>query len=115
MSEVRGQRPNKSDIAHLTSGIWHLGSAAAALIALLALAVANAFPFVFADTGGYLARPFERTLALGRSALYGLLLAFGIPWNFWPIIVVQGLIVLWLILLVLRLHQGEDPGIFAFL
>ena len=44
---------------------------AAALLALMALllpAFVNGFPFVFADTGGYLARPFERALALGRSA-----------------------------------------------
>ena len=44
------------------------------IIALLLPALVNGFPFVFADTGGYLARPFEHTLALGRSAFYGLFL-----------------------------------------
>jgi hypothetical protein len=107
MSEISGQRAN-------TFGMPHLTSVATALIALLALAAANGFPFVFADTGGYLARPFERTLALGRSALYGLLLASGIRWNFWPIIVVQGLLALWLIWLALRVYHGEELGVFAF-
>ncbi len=107
MSEIRGQSAN-------TFGIPHLTSVATALIALLALAAANGFPFVFADTGGYLARPFERTLALGRSALYGLLLASGIRWNFWPIIVVHALLALWLIWLALRVYHGEELGMFAF-
>jgi hypothetical protein len=86
----------------------------AALFALLAPALANAFPFVFADTGGYLARAFERALALGRSALYGVFLASSIRWNFWPVVIVQGLIVLWLLRLALRTHRIEHFGAFAF-
>ena len=50
------------------------GALLAGLLVLLVPALLNGFPLVFADTGGYLARPFERTLALGRSAFYGLFL-----------------------------------------
>jgi hypothetical protein len=62
---------------------------AAALGILLTPAIFNGFPFVFADTGGYLARPFEGTPALGRSALYGAFLASGIRFDFWPNAIVQ--------------------------
>ena len=89
-------------------------AALAALAALLVPAWVNGFPFVFADTGGYLARPFEHTLALGRSALYGLFLASGIKFNFWPVIIAQGLVVLWLVRLALRVHALEGLGTFAF-
>src|SRR5689334_4747194 len=43
--------------------------------ALLWPALSNRFPLIFYDTGGYLARPFEQTLEIGRSALYGAFLA----------------------------------------
>ena len=62
---------------------------AGALCVLLTPAIFNGFPFVFADTGGYLARPFEGTPALGRSALYGAFLATGIHLDFWPNAIVQ--------------------------
>jgi hypothetical protein len=95
--------------------IRRLTCGAAALAALLAPAWINGFPFVFADTGGYLARPFEHALTLGRSALYGLLLASGIQLDFWPIIIVQGLIVLWLVRLALRTHTIlHGVGTFSF-
>jgi hypothetical protein len=47
--------------------------------ALLWPALANRFPLVFHDTGGYLVPLFEHELYLGRSALYGAFLALGIP------------------------------------
>jgi hypothetical protein len=71
---------------------------------LLAPAVWNGFPFVFADTGGYLARPHERTLEIGRSALYGVLLATTQRWNFWPAAAAQCALTAWMVLLVLRVH-----------
>ena len=40
-------------------------------VLMLLPAIYNGFPFIYADTGGYVARPFEGTLELGRSALYG--------------------------------------------
>lgn len=72
--------------------------------ALLAPAFWSGFPIVWADTGGYLARPFEHTLELGRSALYGLLLAVGSPLDFWPALALQGLAAAFTILLTLRVY-----------
>ena len=59
------------------------------MAALLWPAVWNGFPIIFADTGGYLERVFERDLVMGRSAFYGAFLALGIRLDFWPNIVAQ--------------------------
>lgn len=84
----------------------------AVLIAImLAPAIWNGFPFVYADTGGYLQRPFEATLELGRSALYGAFLAAGIAADFWPNVIVQALLCGWLISLVLRAVGRRGPWV----
>src|SRR5208283_4438087 len=67
---------------------WILASAAM-LLALIAPALWNGFPLIFPDTGGYLDRPILGTLGMGRSALYGLFLYTGIPFSFWPNVVLQ--------------------------
>jgi hypothetical protein len=72
------------------------------LIALVAPALWNGFPLIFPDTGGYMTRPLEGTLDLGRSALYGLFLLAGIPFAFWPVAIVQSALAAWLIALSLR-------------
>ncbi len=93
-----------------------LGRSAALLLGLLALlvpALLNGFPLVFADSGGYLARPFERTLALGRSAFYGLFLAAGIPFDFWPNILIQAGLTVWIVRIVLRELGWPGPGVFV--
>jgi hypothetical protein len=93
-----------------------LGWPAAVLLALLLLllpAFVNCFPFVFADTGGYLARPFEHTLSLGRSALYGAFLAAGIPLDFWPNAVLQAGLTVWVIHLALRVYGYRGPLTFV--
>lgn len=71
---MRGERRLEADLSsnRLDVGInvWVL----AWLMTLLAViwpALWNGFPIVFPDTGGYLARPFEATLAMGRSTIYG--------------------------------------------
>jgi len=79
-----------------------IGTMLAALIALLAPALWNGFPLIFADTGGYLARPFEGTLELGRSVIYGVVLAAGVPFDFWPVVVLQAALTIWVIVLTLR-------------
>lgn len=80
--------------------------------ALLWPAFSNRFPLVFYDTGGYLARPFEHTLELGRSALYGAFLAVGIPFDFWPNVVAQAALAAWLVVLTLRAHGfGHRPAV----
>lgn len=79
------------------------------LLALLAPALWNGFPLIFADTGGYVARPFEQTLLLGRSALYGAFLAAGMSLEFWPPIVLQAGVTIWVVVLTLRIaatHVG---------
>src|SRR5215207_7139345 len=77
---------------------------------LLAPALWNGFPFVWADSGGYLARPFEGTLELGRSALYGAFLAAGLGLDFWPAVAAQAAVTAWMLVLTLRTHGlGNAP------
>lgn len=91
-------------------------SALVMLAALLAPALWNGFPILFHDTGGYLVRPFEGTLVLGRSVVYGLLLAAGRPLGFWPAIVLQAALIAWLLVLTLRAHGlGGRPWLAAAL
>ena len=78
---------------------WMLATAALMLPALW-----NGFPLVFADSGGYLLRPLEGTLELGRSALYGTFMATGLQLDFWPPVLVQAAITAAIFLLALRTH-----------
>ncbi len=55
----------------VTSRAFRFAAAAAAVFLLLVPALWNGFPFLFYDTGGYLARPFDGTLAAGRSVAFG--------------------------------------------
>lgn len=80
-----------------------LGMAIVAVV--IAPALWNGYPIIFPDTGGYLQRPAEATLELGRSALYGTFLAGGVPFDFWPNIIAQAALALWLIELLLRAHR----------
>ena len=98
---------------------WILASIAMVL-ALMTPALWNGFPLIFPDTGGYLTRPIEGTLGMGRSALYGLFLYAGIPFAFWPNAIAQAALTAWLIVLTLRAHGlGGRPwlalGIVAML
>ena len=80
------------------------------VLALTIPALWNGFPIIFPDTGGYLTRPIEGTLELGRSALYGLFLYAGIPFAFWPNVVAQAAMIVWLVVLSLRtLGRGHRP------
>lgn len=89
--------------------IWALAIAAAGAI-LLAPALWNGFPLLQWDTGGYLARPFEGYLVPSRSTVYGLFLAAGIPFDFWPMIVAQAAVTLWIVTLTMRtLGLGKRP------
>jgi hypothetical protein len=92
---------------------WAL-AAPAMLLALIAPALWNGFPIVYYDTGGYLMRPFDGTLAIGRSALYGGFLALGIPFDFWPNAIAQAALVAWLVALTFRVHGfGGKPSLVA--
>ena len=69
---------------------------------LLAPAIWNGFPLLQYDTGGYLARWFEGTLEQSRSTVYGLFLNALTQPDFWPAIVVQAALAVWVIALTLR-------------
>jgi hypothetical protein len=84
--------------------VVRLIGAAAAVFLLLIPALWNGFPFLFFDTGGYLARPFDGTLAAGRSVVYGLWLAAGAFGNFWPVVIAQAALTVWIVALVLKSH-----------
>jgi hypothetical protein len=85
-------------------------ASAAMLLALLAPALWNGFPLIFPDTGGYLDRPILGTLGMGRSALYGLFLYTGVPFSFWPNVILQAALTIWLIVLTMRaLGLGGRP------
>lgn len=91
--------------------IWLVSAAGFICVALVMLpALWNGFPILFPDTGGYLARPFEGTLELGRSALYGAFLAAGIPFDFWINVAAQAALCVWLIALTLRTHGLQGAG-----
>jgi hypothetical protein len=80
------------------------GAAMAATLILLAPALWNGFPLLEYDTGGYLARWFEGTLEVSRSTVYGLFLVALARPDFWPAIVVQAALTVWIITLTLRAH-----------
>ncbi|MEZ5785825.1 MAG: hypothetical protein R3D62_04940, partial [Xanthobacteraceae bacterium] len=69
---------------------------------LLWPALWNGFPLIFPDTGGYLLRPVEGTLALGRSAIYGVFLLVGKPLDFWPNVAAQAIGTVLIIRILLR-------------
>ncbi len=103
-------RTDRDDLASAGRALrWPATCAAMAAVMLLP-AIWNGFPFVFADTGGYLIRPFMGTLELGRSALYGAFLAAGISLDFWPCVIVQALLCAWLVSLVLRTQGLTRPA-----
>jgi hypothetical protein len=92
---------------HRERAIWALSIAVACAI-LLGPAIWNHYPILQWDTGGYLARWFEGYLVPSRSTVYGLLVAAGIPFDFWPVIVLQAAVTIWMVALVLRVHD-EAP------
>jgi hypothetical protein len=94
-SAAAAQSPEQTVLA------WTVASCGM-MLALMAPALWNGFPIIFPDTGGYLTRPIEGVLALGRSALYGLFLYAGVPFAFWPNALVQCALIAWLIVLTLR-------------
>src|SRR5229473_7414618 len=88
----------------VTRAVFRLSGAAAAVFLLLVPAFWNGFPFLFFDTGGYLARPFDGTLAAGRSVVYGLWLSAGAFGNFWPVVIIQSALTVWIVALTLKSH-----------
>ena len=71
---------------------------------LIAPAVWNGFPLLQYDTGGYLARWYEGTLVPSRAVVYGLMLNASAPLAFWPVVLFQAGVTIWVIALTLRSH-----------
>jgi hypothetical protein len=112
-------RPAAAASEKTSTFTWAFAGAAMVLV-LMAPALWNGFPLIFPDTGGYLLRPIEGALGMGRSALYGLFLYLGIPLSFWPNTLLQSALTAWLIVLTMRTHGlGGRPwlalGIVAML
>jgi hypothetical protein len=86
------------------------GAAAASAFVLLLPAFWNRFPLLQFDTGGYLARWHEGYLVPSRPAAYGLLLSAGASLQFWPVLLLQAVLTIWVLDLVLRsLDLGQQP------
>lgn len=81
---------------------------------LSAPAIWNRFPLLQYDTGGYLARWYEPYLVPSRSVAYGLILNAGAALSFWPVVLAQSALTVWVIALILRAHGlGGRPGLLA--
>ncbi|MEP7032243.1 MAG: hypothetical protein ABI830_15010, partial [Pseudolabrys sp.] len=88
---------------------WALAVLACAVI-LIAPALWNGFALLQYDTGGYLARWYEGYLVPSRAVVYGLILNAGVPLAFWPVVVAQAALTVWVLALVLRAHGlGKRP------
>ena len=77
---------------------------------LVGPALWNGFPLLQYDTGGYLARWYEGTLVPSRAVVYGLMLNAGEMAAFWPVVLVQAALTVWVVALMLRAHGlGKRP------
>jgi len=74
----------------------------ASTLLLLAPAIWNRFPLLQFDTGGYLVRWFEGYLVPSRSTVFGLYLNIFATPDFWPVVVLQAALTVWLLALLLR-------------
>ena len=89
--------------------LWALASLVCVLL-LLAPALWNGFPLLQYDTGGYLARWYEGILVPSRAVVYGLILNAGTPLAFWPVLLLQSALTVWIVALTLRTHGlGQRP------
>jgi hypothetical protein len=80
------------------------------LALLIAPALWNGFPLLQYDTGGYLSPWYDHRLEVNRPVSYGLLLVAGHWFNFWPVLVVQSALTIWVLALLLRAHGlGHRP------
>jgi len=77
---------------------------------LIAPALWNGFALLQWDTGGYLARWYEGYLVPSRAVVYGLILVAGAPLAFWPVLLLQAALTVWILTLTLRAHGlGQRP------
>jgi len=89
--------------------LWALAVLLSILL-LIAPALWNGFVLLQWDTGGYLARWYEGTLVPSRAVVYGLILTAGVQLGFWPVLLLQSGLTVWVLALVLRAHKlGRRP------
>ena len=82
----------------------------ASVAVLLAPAIWNHFPLLQYDTGGYFVRWYEGYLVPSRSTVFGLFLNVSAYPDFWPAVLIQAALTVWIIALVMRaLGLGERP------
>ena len=94
------------------SGVLRIGAAIASTMVLLIPAFWNRFPLLQYDTGGYLVRWFEGYLVPSRSTVFGLYLNIFAAPDFWPVIVLQAALAVWILALLLRaLGFGGRPSL----
>src|ERR1700749_4434890 len=90
--------------------VSRIGAAAASTLFLLAPAIWNRFPLLQYDTGGYFVRWYEGYLVPSRSTVFGLYLDILARPDFWPVIVLQAALTVWMLALLLRaLGFGGRP------
>ena len=83
--------------------LWAL-AVVLSLALLIAPALWNGFALLQWDTGGYLARWYEGYLVPSRAVVYGLILFAGVPFAFWPVLILQSALTIWVLALILRAH-----------
>jgi hypothetical protein len=89
--------------------VWAL-AVSLSIALLVAPALWNGFALLQWDTGGYLARWYEGYLVPSRAVSYGLILNAGAPLAFWPVLLLQSALTVWIIALILRAHGlGRRP------
>jgi len=89
--------------------IWAL-AILLSMVLLIAPALWNGFALLQYDTGGYLARWYEGYLVPSRAVVYGLILTAGVPLAFWPVLLLQSALTVWILTLMLRAHGlGRRP------
>ena len=89
--------------------VWAL-AVISSIALLMAPALWNGFPLLQWDTGGYLARWYEGYLVPSRAVVYGLILNAGSPFAFWPVLLLQSALTVWVLALMLRAHGlGRRP------
>src|SRR3954468_15519353 len=93
-------------------GVSRIGAAMASTLVLRGPAIWNRFPLLQYDTGGYLVRWHEGYLVPSRSTVFGLYLNIFAHPNFWPVLVVQAALTVWMLALLLRsLGWGNRPAL----
>jgi len=93
---------------------WWAFAIVCSMALLSAPAIWNRFPLLQYDTGGYLARWYEPYLVPSRAVAYGLILNAGATLSFWPVVLGQCALTVWVIALIMRVHGlGGRPGLLA--